>query len=375
MSLFRNESPNLGPNTTCNWLSGSDVLVARDFYAIPQAFPHEQIFGKPPISSTVIDPNTQRSYAIVAPVATTFTLGAPSLGPLVSGPGAGPLSDGKVLIFKSFTNFAHIISAPGLILNGTTSTPLDFIQFPPFAGAAVELTAYQGFWLVNNFSPTGNGGVVIGAGSPGAPQLGFASTYAIGARATETDAGTSSVTGNAYLSPGTSFSGNTTVSGRTDINNANSTQAEAAVQAAYLYLASQTTTNTLPGSLNGVTITPGVWTVATTSGTTGAANVNFDAQGNPNAIFILQIGTALTFGSGTTITLLNGAVAKNIFWQVGTSATFAGTGVVSFKGNLLAAVSISMGTAGGTVGRLFAGSNGDATGALTFAGTNTVVLP
>src|ERR1700676_1383584 len=126
MSLFRNESPNLGNLATSNWLSGSDVLLARDMYAIPQAFPHEQVFGKPPISSTVLDPNTQRSYAIVAPVATTFTLGAPSLGPLFSGPGAGPLSGGKVIIVKSFTNFAHIISAAGLILNGTTSTPLDF---------------------------------------------------------------------------------------------------------------------------------------------------------------------------------------------------------------------------------------------------------
>lgn len=370
MSLFRNESPNLGHETTCNWLSGSDVLVARDMYAIPTAGPHEQQFGKPPITSTVINPNLQRSYAIVAAAATTFTLGAPSLGPLVSGSGAGPLSDGKVIIIKSFTNFAHILSAPGLILAGASATPQDFILWSGFAGASVELTAYQGYWLVNNFN-----GVTFGAGSPGVPQLGFASTYAVGSRAAETDAGTSTVTGNAYLIPGTSFSGNTTVTGRTDISNANAGLAAAAVQAAFLDLNSRVSGHVLGGALDNNTYTPGVWTVATSTGTTGAANFIFDAQGNPDAVFIMQIGTTLTFGSGTSITLNNQAQAKNIFWVVGTSATFAGTGVVSFKGNLLAAVSISMGTSGATVGRLFAGANGDITGALTFAGTNTVGTP
>ena len=370
MSLFRNESPNLGQNTTCNWLSGSDVLVARDMYAIPTAAPHEQIFGKPPLTTLAIDPNTQRSYAIVAPVATAFTLGAPSLGPLVSGPGVGPLSDGKVIIVKSFTNFPHSISAPGLLLNGTSSTPLDFILFPSFAGASVELTAYQGFWLIDSFNA-----VSFGAGAPGSPQFGFASTYVVGAQATITNTGATTLNGNVYLNPGTSITGAPTVTGRTDIDNAAAMQAEAAVLAAWNAGNALVATNALPGSLNSFTITPGVWSVASTTGTTGAATVNFDAQGNPNATFTMQVGTAASFGAGTTIVLLNGAQAKNILWLIGSSFTVAGTGFVAWFGNVLAAVSISLGTAGTETGRFFAGAAGNNTGALTFAGGNTVSIP
>lgn len=370
MSLFRNESPNLGSLATSNWLSGSDVLLARDMYAIPTAGPHEQVFGKPPLTSTVIDPNTQRSYAIVATSATAFTLGAPSLGPLVSGSGVGPLSDGKVIIVKSFTNFPHSISAPGLILNGTSTTPLDFILFPSYAGASVELTAYQGFWLVDNFN-----GVTFGTGAPGSPQFGFASTYVVGAQASITNTGTTTLNGNIYLNPGSSITGSPTVTGRTDVDNAAAVQAEAAVLAAWNAGWAQVATLALPASLNSVTLTPGVYSVASTTGTTGAATVSFDAQGNANATWTLQVGTSASFGAGTTIVLLNGAQAKNILWLIGSSFTVAGTGFVAWFGNVLAAVSISLGTSGTETGRFFAGAAGNNTGAITFAGGNTVSIP
>jgi len=363
MSLFRNENPNLGHLSDVEWLSGSHNLLARDTYALPIASP-----GATPIYN--IDPNLQRTYVITAAAPTTFTLGAPSLGPKVVAPGNGPLSDGKIITIWSDTNYAHIISAPGLLLTGATSTPADYVLFPSYAGASVELMAYQGMWLV-----CGCGGVSFGAGAPGGLQLGFAATYAIGAQASISNTGSTTINGNAYLSPGSSITGSPTITGRTDVDNANALAAEAAVLAAWNDGTTRASNGALPGSLNSYTITPGVFTVASSTGTTGAANVNFDAQGNPNAVFIEQIGTTLTFGAGTTITLLNGALARNIWWLVGSSATFAGTGSPAFDGNILAAVSISLGTAGTSVGRFFAGAAGNNTGALTFAGGNTVTIP
>jgi hypothetical protein len=70
--------------------------------------------------------------------------------------------------------------------------------------------------------------------------------------------------------------------------------------------------------------------------------VTLDAQGDPNAVFIFQIGSALTTASGSTVALINGANPCNVFWQIGSSATL-GTGS-TFAGNILALTSITVTT-------------------------------
>jgi hypothetical protein len=65
------------------------------------------------------------------------------------------------------------------------------------------------------------------------------------------------------------------------------------------------------------------------------------------------------------VILSGGALASNIFWQVGTSATFGTTSV--FKGTVLAMQSITFNTGATLEGRGFA-----RTGAITMAG-NTIV--
>lgn len=370
MSLFRNENPNLGSLSDVQMATGAHVLLAHDAYSIPTPGPNELVFGTPATQNPlVIDPNAQRTYVINAASATTFTLGAPSLGPRVTNPGNGPLADGKIINIWSDTNFAHVISAPGLFLTGTQATPSDFISFNPYAGANVELMAYQGQWLVC--------GCNVGFGSfVSAPVLGpNATAYAIGAEASITNTGTTTINGSAFLTPGSSITGSPTITGTTDVDNTAATNALAAVETMYQALVALPSNGTLPGSLNLYTVLPGVYTVATSTGTTGASNITFNALGNPNAVFVLQIGTTLTLGAGTTITLLNGAQAKNIFWAVGTSATFAGTGSPQFYGAIYAQVSISLGTSGVSVARFFAGANGNTSGALTFAGGNTVTIP
>jgi hypothetical protein len=75
------------------------------------------------------------------------------------------------------------------------------------------------------------------------------------------------------------------------------------------------------------------------------------------------MGSTLTTGTGSQVILAGGAKAANIFWQVGTSATIDTTTI--FKGNVLAAVSITMNTGAVVEGRMFAGSGGGAA-SLTF---------
>jgi type VI secretion system secreted protein VgrG len=92
--------------------------------------------------------------------------------------------------------------------------------------------------------------------------------------------------------------------------------------------------------------------------------VTLDAQGDPGAVFIFQIGSTLITGSNTSVALINGAQACNVFWQVGSSATL-GTGT-RFAGTVMASASITARTAATIHGRLLA-----RTGAVTLD-TNTI---
>ena len=63
-------------------------------------------------------------------------------------------------------------------------------------------------------------------------------------------------------------------------------------------------------------------------------------QGDPNAQFVFEIGSALTTASASSVVLVNGATPCNVYWQVGSSATLGTT--TAFQGNLMALSSISL---------------------------------
>jgi outer membrane autotransporter protein len=109
---------------------------------------------------------------------------------------------------------------------------------------------------------------------------------------------------------------------------------------AYAYLAAQPGVNLSGQNLGGLTLIPGVYTFSSSAQLTG--NLTLNALGNPNAIFVINIGSSLTTASASSVTLINGAQGGNVFWRVGSSATLGTT--TSFSGDILALASITLDT-------------------------------
>ncbi len=193
-----------------------------------------------------------------------------------------------------------------------------------------------------------------------APPLGTAGTFAVLAATTVTNTGSTVVNGNLGLSPGTSVTGfgpgTGTLNGAEDVNDPAAAAAETDLTTAYNNAAGQPPTTTGVNSIANQTLTPGVYNSASSMLVNGT--VTLDAQGDPNAVFIFQVGSALTTASASAIALINGAQACNVFWQVGSSATI-GTGS-SFAGSILALTSITV-TTGDTVNGSVLARNGAVT--------------
>jgi Ice-binding-like/Bacterial Ig-like domain len=118
------------------------------------------------------------------------------------------------------------------------------------------------------------------------------------------------------------------VTGTTRVG-APATQAHSALVAAYNEVASRTAGSPLAGDLIGLRLSPGLYSNAGAVANTGT--VILDGGGDPNAVFVFQIGGAFSMAAGARVTLTNGARASNVFWQVngagsiGANATFTGT--------------------------------------------------
>jgi len=173
--------------------------------------------------------------------------------------------------------------------------------------------------------------------------------------------GNTEITGTVYTVDATGPAGSVT-------NTVGLTAAKDDLTAAYNEAAGRSSTDMviLAGNIGGLTLTPGLYK-SNGSLEISSGDLTFDAKGNANAVFIIQIASALNTTSGRKVFLAGGAQASNIFWQVGTSATLGTTSV--FKGTIMADQSISMNTGASIEGRLLA-----RIGAVTL-NSSTVVKP
>ena len=219
------------------------------------------------------------------------------------------------------------------------------------AASAATLALLTATGILLDQSATAQAATAIG--------LGTAKDFAILAGAGITNTGSTVVTGDIGTFPTTTVTGDDAgqandiiLNGTHQLDATVTAGAKADLLTAYNNAAGQASTQTISADLANPTaiLTPGVYTSASSLGLTGA--LTLDGEGDADAIFVFQAGSTLTTGPGSSVALINGAQACNVFWQVGSSATLD-TGTV-FVGNILAEDSISMNATASVTGRVLA---------------------
>jgi hypothetical protein len=221
------------------------------------------------------------------------------------------------------------------------------------------------FWLAAG--PVFAGAIAIGialamsifsqsaSAAPGSVGLGAAGSYAVLGGSAVTNTGPSVISGDLGVSPGTSVTGfggapnGTVINGTIHSADAPAASAQAALTTAYNDAAGRVPTVSLPGFIHGnSSLGPGVYNATSSLDVGGTLTLTGDAS----AVFIFQAGSTLVTDTGTMIKLAGGALACNVFWQVGSSATLnSGT---TFVGTVLASAMIAVGTGDNIMGRVLA---------------------
>ena len=221
------------------------------------------------------------------------------------------------------------------------------------------------------------GALCLAAGLAGAPAhaaeapvgLGTAASFAVLAGQSISNTGTTTVTGDIGVGPGTAVTSVppfVQTGGVLHVADAVANQAQSDLVTAYNSAAGRSTVTDVTGQdLGGKTFTSGV--VSHTSGMQLTGTVTLDAQGDPSAVFIFKAVSTLITASDSTVALINGASPCNVYWQVGSSTTL-GTNT-TFVGTVMSLTSTTLATGASVQGRVLA-RNGSVT-----LDTNVITRP
>jgi hypothetical protein len=147
------------------------------------------------------------------------------------------------------------------------------------------------------------------------------------------------------------------------LHDGTATQQVADETAAHIATAALLGATPIPAALGGQSLTAGLYS-------TGAAllsnnqTLTLDAANNPGSVWIFQVASTITTGTGSNIVFINtgGAttdqLACNVFWTAGAAATLNGT---TFVGTVMATSGVQVGSAVTVHGRLFGGTSGSVT--------------
>ncbi len=176
------------------------------------------------------------------------------------------------------------------------------------------------------------------------PPLGTTSSFAVLAGTTVTNTGTTNITGDLGVSPGSAVTGAPNVIGAIHQADAVSLQAQNDLTTAYNNLdTGQPCTNDITGvNLGGQTLVSGVYCSTSGVSLTGTVPLTLNAQGNSAAVFIFKSVSTLITGPGSSVVMSNSGSGCNVFWKVGSSATLDTT--TAFQGSILALTSITLNT-------------------------------
>jgi hypothetical protein len=203
---------------------------------------------------------------------------------------------------------------------------------------------------------------------PALVSLGLAAANGIMAGTAVTCISGGLISANVSISPGNTITGfgPCVITGVQHLGDAVAAQGQIDLTTAYNALAGLpcAPANAIVANLGGTTKPAGVYCTASGISVTGTLTLN--GGGDPNATFVFQAGSSLT--TAGNVVLINGAQAKNVYWQVGSSATL-GTGS-KWQGNVLALTSITLVDNATLAGRALARN-----GAVSLGTNNVITLP
>jgi type VI secretion system secreted protein VgrG len=190
--------------------------------------------------------------------------------------------------------------------------------------------------------------------------LGTATSFAVLAHTTVTNTGSTTISGDLGVDPGSAVTGAPLVEApySTFIADSVALGAQNDLTTAYNQAAGESPVTTLAGvDLTNLTLTPGVYQSPSDGSLTinGPQNLTLSGAG----VYIFQTGASQSLVTSTTsnVAYINGANPCDVFWQIGSSATLNGP---QFIGTVMASTSITVGIGVTVYGRLLA-STGDVT--------------
>src|SRR4029077_3245782 len=159
----------------------------------------------------------------------------------------------------------------------------------------------------------------IGVLPSAAPPLGTLATFAVVASSTVTSTGLTVINGDLGLSPGSSVTGSppgvlnaTEYTGAAGPAGTNQDDLTTAYNAA---VSTPCDVDLTGQDLGGQTLTPGTYCFNTSGFLTGILTLSGDG------VYIFKAGSTIITAPNSSVVLINGAQACNVFWAVGSSAT------------------------------------------------------